>query len=158
MCRIIHKPWSVKHALLARNSSRPLFQKRSPRPKSLAPTIVQTTPSSPGIAPAHYLGRSKVTLLSPTLSTQTQAVKPTGKGRTVTPPHISDKCVRKTWFHSPPNSPPPAHPHSYLVGAKSPSPREAPFSRAAKPQPHLHGAPHRTNFIASLLPNAGDTV
>ena len=31
--------------------------------------------------------------------------------------------------------------HSYLVGAKSPSPREAPFSRAAKPQPHLHGAP-----------------
>ena len=36
---------------------------------------------------------------------------------------------------------PPARPHSYLVGAKSPSPREAPFSRAAKPQPHLHGAP-----------------
>ena len=32
-------------------------------------------------------------------------------------------------------------PHSYLVGAKSPSPREAPFSRAAKPQPLLHGAP-----------------
>ena len=32
-------------------------------------------------------------------------------------------------------------PHSYLMGAKSPSPREAPFSRAAKPQPHLHGAP-----------------
>ena len=62
--------------------------------------------SSPEIAPAHYLGRSKVTLLSPTLSTQTQAEKPIGKGRTVTPPHISDKCVRKTWFHSPPNSPP----------------------------------------------------
>ena len=36
---------------------------------------------------------------------------------------------------------PPGRPHSYLVGAKSPSPREAPFSRAAKPQPHLHGAP-----------------
>ena len=102
----------------------------------LAPTIVQNTPSSSEIAPAHYLGRSKVTLLSPTLSTQTQAEKPIGKGRTVTPHHISDKCVRKTWFHSPPNPP-----HSYLVGAKSPSPREAPFSRAVKPQPHLHGAP-----------------
>ena len=37
--------------------------------------------------------------------------------------------------------PPPPRPHSYLVGAKSPSPREAPFSRAAKPQPLLHGAP-----------------
>ena len=36
--------------------------------------------------------------------------------------------------------------------------REAPFSRAAKPQPHLHGAPHRTNFTAALLPNAGDAV
>ena len=79
---------------------------RSPHPNSLVPTIVQNTPSSPEIAPAHYLGRSKVTLLSPTLSTQTQAEKPIGKGRTVTPPHISDKCVRKTWFHSPPNSPP----------------------------------------------------
>ena len=122
MCRIIHKPWSAKHALLARNSSCPLFQKRSPRPKSLVPTIVQNTPSSPEIAPAHYLGRSKVTLLSPTLSTQTQAEKPIGKGRTITPPHISDKCVRKTWFHSPPNSPP----HSYLMGAKSPSPRKLP--------------------------------
>ena len=32
-------------------------------------------------------------------------------------------------------------PHSYLVGAKSPSPWEAPFSGAAKPQPHLNGAP-----------------
>ena len=52
----------------------------------------------------------------------------------------------------------PARTHSYLVGAKSPSPREAPFSRAAKPQPHLHGAPHRTNFTATLLPNAGDVV
>ena len=83
------------------------------------------------------MGRSKVTLLSPTLSTQTQAEKPIGKGRTVTPPHISAKCVCKTWFHFPPNPPP----HSYLVGAKSPSPREAPFSRAAKPQPLLHGAP-----------------
>ena len=40
-----------------------------------------------------------------------------------------------------PSQLPPARPHSYLVGAKSPSPREAPFSRAAKPQPHLHGAP-----------------
>ena len=40
-----------------------------------------------------------------------------------------------------PSQSPPARPHSYLVGAKSPSPREAPFSRAAKPQPHLHGAP-----------------
>ena len=46
-----------KHALLARNRSRPLF------------------------------GRSKVTLLSPTLSTQTQAKKPKGRGRTVIPPH-----------------------------------------------------------------------
>ena len=137
MRRIIHKPWSAKHALLAQNSSRPLFQKLSPRQKSLAPTIVQNTPSSPEIAPAHYLGRSKATLLSPTLSTQTKAEKPIGKGRTVTPPHILDKCVSKTWFHSPPNPPP----HSYLVGAKSPSPREAPFSRAGKPQPHLHGAP-----------------
>ena len=27
------------------------------------------------------------------------------------------------------------------MGAKSHSPREAPFSRAAKPRPHLHGAP-----------------
>ena len=57
-----------------------------------------------------------------------------------------------------PPAPTPASPHSYLVGAKSPSPREAPFSRAAKPQPHLHGDPHRTNFTAALLPNAGDAV
>ena len=97
------------------------FRTRSPLPKSLAPTIFQNTPSSPEIAPAHYLGRSKVTLLSPTLSTQTQAEKSKGRCRTVTPPHISDKCVRKTWFHYPPNSP-----HSYLVGAKSPSPRKLP--------------------------------
>ena len=95
------------------------FKTRSPRPKSLAPTIFQNTPSLPEIAPAHYLGRSKVTLLSPTLSTQTQAEKPIGKGRTLTPPHISDKCVRKTWFPLP-------IPHSYLVGAKSPSPRKLP--------------------------------
>ena len=53
---------------------------------------------------------------------------------------------------------PPPPPYSYLVGAKSPSPREAPFSPAAKPQPHLHGAPHRTNFTAALLPNDGDAV
>ena len=92
---------------------------RSPRPKSLAPTIFQNTPSSPEIAPTHYLGRSKVILLSPTLSTQTQAEKPKGRGRTVTPPHISDKCVCKTWFPLP-------IPHSYLVGAKSPSPRKLP--------------------------------
>ena len=95
------------------------FKTHSPRPKSLAPTIFQNTPSSPEIAPAHYLGRSKVTLLSPTLSTLTQAEKPKGRGRTVTPPHISDKCVRKTWFPLP-------IPHSYLVGAKSPSPRKLP--------------------------------
>ena len=119
-------PTISKHTLLARNHLRPLYLKtRPPRPKSLAPTIFQNTPSSPKIAPTHYLGRSKVTLLSPTLSTQTQAEKPIGKGRTVTPPHISDKCIRKTWFHSPPN-PPPARPHSYLVGAKSPSPRKLP--------------------------------
>src|SRR4051812_34767849 len=107
------------------------FKTRSPRPKLLAPTIVQNTASSPEIAPAQ---RSKVTLLSPTLNTQTQAEKPIGKGTTITPPHISDKCYLKTCFHPPPNPPPP---HSYLVGAKSPSPREAPFSRAAKPQPRL---------------------
>ena len=35
---------------------------------------------------------------------------------------------------------------------------KAPFSRAAKPQPLLHGAPHRTNFTAALFPNAGDAV
>ena len=123
MCRIIHKPWSAKHALLARNSSRPLFQNTLASLKLLAPIIFQNTPSSPEIAPAHYLGRSKVTLLSPTLSTQTQAEKPIGKGRTVTPPHISDKCVRKTWFPLP-------IPHSYIMGAKSPSPRKLP-----SPQP-----------------------
>ena len=136
MCRIIHKPWSAKHALLARNSSRPLFQ---------------NTLSSPEIARAHYIskhallarnrsrplfGRSKVTLLSPTLSTQTQAEKPKGRGRTVTPPHISDKCVRKTWFHSPPNSPP-----FIPRGRQITFSPEAPFSRAVKPQPLLHGAP-----------------
>lgn len=103
------------------------FKTRSPRPNSLALTIVQNTPSSPEIAPAHYLGRSKVTLLSPTLSTQTQAEKPIGKGRTITPPHISGKCVRKTWFHSPPNSPPPAPIHTswapnHLLPGKLPSP------------------------------------
>ena len=53
---------------------------------------------------------------------------------------------------------PHACPHSYLVGAKSPSPRESPFSGAAKPQPHLHGATHRTNFTAALLPNARGAV
>ena len=73
------------------------------------------------------MGRSKVTLLSPTLSTQTQAEKPISKGRTVTPPHISDKCVRKTWFHSPPNPPSPAPIHTswapnHLLPGKLPSP------------------------------------
>ena len=42
MCRIIHKPWSAKHPLLARNSSRPLFQ---------------NTLSSPEIARAHYISK-----------------------------------------------------------------------------------------------------
>ena len=135
MCRIIHKPWSAKHALLARNSSRPLFQKHYPLPKSLTPTIVQNTPSSPEIAPAHYLGRSKVTLLSP-LCTHTQAEKPKGRGRTITPPHISDKCVCKIWFHSPPNSPP-----FIPQGRQITFSPEAPFFRATKPQPLLHGAP-----------------
>ena len=144
MCRIIRKPWSPKHPLLARNSLRPLFQ---------------NTLSLPEIARAHYIskhallarnrsrplfGRSKVTLISPTLSTQTQAEKPKGRGRTVTPPHISDKCVRETWFHSPPNSP-----HSYLVGAKSPSPRKLPSpeprnlspSSMAPPPHQFHSRP-----------------
>ena len=112
---------------------------RSPRAKSLAPTIVQNTPSSSEMAPAHYLGRSKVTLLSPTLSTQTQAEKPIGKGRTVTP--LTFQTNASVRHGSTPLPIPPARPHSYLVGAKSPSPREAPFSRAAKPQPLLHGAP-----------------
>src|SRR3954471_20363063 len=125
MCRIIHKHGRQNTVSSPEIARAHYFKIRSPRPKSLAPTIVQNTPSSPEIAPAHYLGRSKVTLLSPTLSTQTQAEKPIGKGRTVTPPHISDKCVCKTWFPPPPNPPPPARPQSYLVGAKSPSPREA---------------------------------
>ena len=148
MCRIIHKPWSAKHAILARNSSRPLFQKHSPRPKSLAPTIVQNTPSSPEIAPAHYLGRSKVTLLSPTLSTQTQAEKPKGRGRTVTPPHISDKCVRKTWFHSPPNSPcpPPFIPRgrqiTFSQGSSLLPSRETSAPPPWRPPPHqFHSRP-----------------
>ena len=134
MCRIIHKPWSAKHTLLARNSSRPLFQ---------------NTLSSPEIARAHYIskhallaqnrsrplfGRSKVTLLSPTLSTQTQAEKPKGRGRTVTSPHISDKCVRKTWFPLP-------IPHSYLVGAKSPSPRKLPSPEPRNLSPSSMGLP-----------------
>ena len=110
---------------------------RSPHPKSLVPTIFQNTPSSPEIAPAHYLGRSKVTLLSPTLSTQTQADKPKGRGRTVTPPHISNKCIRKTWFTLPSQSALPFIPRGRQI-TFSP---EAPFSRATKPQPLLHGAP-----------------
>ena len=90
------------------------------------------------------MGRSKVTLLSPTLSTQTKAEKPIGQGRTVTSPHISDKCVRKTWFPLP-------IPHSYLVGAKSPSPEPR---NSAPPPWH----PHRTKFTAALLYNPGDVV
>ena len=143
---------TVQHA-----TSRPLYFKTCPpRPKSLAPTIFQNTPSSPEIAPAHYLGRSKVTLLSLTLSTQTQAEKPIGKGRTVTP--LTFQTNASVRHGSTPLPISTARPHSYLVGAKSPSPRESPFSRVAKPQPHLHGAPHRTNFTAALLPNAGDAV
>ena len=107
MCRIIHKPWSAKHALLARNSSRPLFQKTLSSPEIARAHFISKHALLAEIAPAHYLGRSKVTLLSPTLSTQTQAEKPIGKGRTITPPHISDKCVGKTCFHSPPNFPRP---------------------------------------------------
>ena len=144
MCRIIHKPWSENTLSSPEIARAHYFKTCSPRPKSLVPTIVQNTPSSPEIAPAHYLGRSKVTLLSPTLSTQTQAEKPKGRGRTVTPPHISDKCVRKTWFHSPPNSP-----HSYLMGAKSPSPRKLPSpeprnlspSSMAPPPHQFHSRP-----------------
>ena len=113
-------------------------------------------PSSPEIAPAHYLGRSKVTLLSPTLSTQTQAEKPIGKGRTVTPPHISDKCVRKTWFHSPPNSPrpPPFIPRGRQI-TFSPGSSLLPSRETSAPPPWR---PPRTNFTAALLPNAGDAV
>ena len=158
MCRIIHKPWSAKHALLARNSSRPLFQNTLSSPEIARAHYIskhallarnrsrgRSKVTSSEIAPAHYLGRSKVTLLSPTLSTQTQAEKPIGKGRTVTPPHISNKCVRKTWFHSPPNPPP----HSYLMGAKSPSPRKLPSpeprnlspSSMAPPPHQFHSRP-----------------
>ena len=104
------------------------------------------------IAPAHYLGRSKVTLLSPTLSTQTQAEKPKGRGRTVTPPHISDKCVCKTWFHSPPN--PPIH-TSWAPNHLLPGSSLLPSRETSAPPPWR---PHRTNFIAALLPNAGDAV
>jgi len=106
-----------KHALLAQNRSRPLF------------------------------GRSKVTLLSPTLSTQTQAEKPKGRGRTVTPPHISDKCVRKTWFPLP-------IPHSYLVGAKSPSPRKLPSPEPRNLSPSSMAPPTAPNSQppSSLMP------
>ena len=54
----------------------------------------------------------------------------------------------------PSQSPPPFIPRGRQI-TFSP---EAPFSRAAKPQPLLHCAPHRTNFTAALLPNAGDAV
>ena len=102
------------------------------------------------------MGRSKVTLLSPTLSTQTQAEKPIGKGRTVTPPHISDKCVRKTWFHSPPNfpRPPPFIPRGRQI-TFSPGSSLLPSRETSAPPPWR---PHRTNFTAALLPNAGDAV
>jgi hypothetical protein len=112
-------PTISKQALLARNSSRPHFKTRPPRPKSLAPTISKHALLARNRSRPLF-GRSKVTLLSPTLSTQTQAQKPKCRGRTVTPPHISDKCVRK----------PLPIPHSYLVGAKSPSLRKLP-----SPQP-----------------------
>src|SRR3954471_7652208 len=98
MCRIIHKHGRQNTLSSPEIARAHYFKTRSPRLKSLAPTIFQNTPSSPEIAPAHYLGRSKVTLLSPTLSTQTQAEKPKGRGRTITPPHISDKCVRRHGF------------------------------------------------------------
>ena len=132
------------------------FKTCSPRPKSLAPTIVQNTPSSPEIAPAHYLGRSKVTLLSPTLSTQTQAKKPIGKGRTVTPPHISDKCICKTWFHSPPNypRPPPFIPRGCQI-TFSPGSSLLPSRETSAPPP-WRPAPHQ--FHSRPLPNAGHAV
>jgi len=153
MCRIIHKPWSAKHALSPEIARAHYFKTRHPRPKSLAPTIVQNTPSSPEIAPAQ---RSKVTLLYSTLSTQTQAKKPIGKGRTVTPPHISNKCVCKTWFHSPPNfpRPPPFIPRGRQI-TFSPGSSLLPSRKTSAPPPWR---PHRTNFTAALLPNAGDAV
>ena len=148
MCRIIHKPWSAKHALLARNSSHPLFQNTLSSPEITRAHYSSKHALLAEIAPAHYLGRSKVTLLSPTLSTQTQAEKPIGKGRTVTPPHISDKCVRKTWFHSPPNSPPPAPIHTswapnHLLPGKLPSPEPRNLSPSSMvPPPHqFHSRP-----------------
>ena len=102
----------LRHALLAQNSSRPLFQ---------------NTLSSPEIAHAHYIskhallarnrscplfGRSKFTLLSPTPSTQTQAQKPKGRGRTVTPPTFqTNASVRhgSTPLPIPPPLPAPIH-------------------------------------------------
>ena len=104
MCRIIHKPWSAKHALLARNSSRPLFQNTLSSPETARTRYISKHALLARNRSRPLFGRSKVTLLSPTLSSQTQAQKPKGRGRTVTPPHISHKCVRKTLFHSPPNS------------------------------------------------------
>ena len=128
------------------------FKTRSPRPKSLAPTIVQNTPSSPKSLPPTIWGEAKLLYYPRPSVHRPKPISPKGRGRTVTPPHISDKCVCKTWFHSPPNSP-----HSYLVGAKSPSPRKLPSPEPRNLSPSSM-APHRTNFTAALLPNAGDAV
>ena len=151
MCRIIHKPWSAKYPLLDRNCSHPLFQ---------------NTLSSHEIARAHYIskhallarnrslplfGRSKVTLLSPTLSTQTQAEKPKGRGRSVNPPHTfqTNASIR----HGSPSQFP-IHtswvPNHLLRGSSL-----LPSRETSAPPPWR---PHRTKFTAALLPNAGDAV
>ena len=97
------------------------------------------------IAPAHYLGRSKVTLLSPTLSTQTQAEKPKGRGRTVTPPtfqtnasvrhgSLSQFPIHTSWTpnHLPPRKLPSPEPQNL-----SPSSMALPIAPISQPPSSL---------------------
>ena len=96
------------------------------------------------------MGRSKVTLLSPTLSTQTKAEKPIGKGRTVTPPTFQTNVSVR---HGSPSQFP-IH-ASWAPNHLLPGSSLLPSRETSAPPPWR---PHRSNFTAALLPNAGDAV